>query len=200
MKIGCNCSRCWFGYKHAASFTQNNDARITMTIIRVQNCGEIRGISYQFLHSGLSRNGTAPETWWTGIFNTSNDFFFNSLFCIATKEKWWLIIDWTIGNVFRWNLNQSVIQEITFEYVICKIASILFRLNVFNPSLYRSFPCLYRSFPQHQQLFVNHLQYIVSYWGYSAVRLEWHGSLRQREHRCRTPRTSGSVVPVRQHE
>ena len=33
--------------------------------------------------------------------------------------------------------------------------------------------------------------------GYSAVRLEWHGSLRQREHRCRTPRTSGSVVPVR---
>ena len=36
--------------------------------------------------------------------------------------------------------------------------------------------------------------------GYSAVRLEWHGSLRQREHRCRTPRTSGSVVPVRQHE
>ena len=38
------------------------------------------------------------------------------------------------------------------------------------------------------------------HWGYSAVRLEWHGSLRQREHRCRTPRTSGSVVPVRQHE
>ena len=26
------------------------------------------------------------------------------------------------------------------------------------------------------------------------------GQFRQREHRCRTPRTSGSVVPVRQHE
>ena len=38
------------------------------------------------------------------------------------------------------------------------------------------------------------------FWGYSAVRLEWHGSFRQREHGCRTPRTSGSVVPVRQHE
>ena len=37
-------------------------------------------------------------------------------------------------------------------------------------------------------------------WGYSAVRLAWHGSVRQRENRCRTPRTSGSVVPVRQHE
>ena len=37
-------------------------------------------------------------------------------------------------------------------------------------------------------------------WGYSAVRLEWHGSVRQHEHRCRTPRTSGSVVPIRQHE
>ena len=42
----------------------------------------------------------------------------------------WSIINWNIGNKFKWNLNRNsyiFIQENAFEYIVWKMATILYR-------------------------------------------------------------------------
>ena len=55
----------------------------------------------------------------------------------------WLIVDWTLGNKFQWNVNQNTIIlkiENVFEKVICKMATIL-SLPQSSKELFYGPPC-----------------------------------------------------------
>ena len=54
-------------------------------------------------------------------------------------NQWWNIVNWTLGNKFKWNLNRKLyifIQENTSENVVWKIAAILSRLQCVQTPLF----------------------------------------------------------------
>ena len=69
----------------------------------------------------------------------------------------WKIVDWTLGNKFKWNLNQNLYiftNENAFENVVLEMSAILFRLHSVNIHFSVPWTCFNAQQNQTTQLYV----------------------------------------------
>ena len=57
--------------------------------------------------------------------------------CVRALDKYWFIVNWTLGDVFQWNMNQNT--KLAFENIVWETVTILSRPQCVKQEITKSF-------------------------------------------------------------